>query len=82
VEVAITVLQRANRLLVPLGGVHRLEEGWAAYVVDDGRARLRQVTIGGRNGSEAEVVDGLREGERVVLYPTDRVEGGVRVRER
>jgi HlyD family secretion protein len=40
------------------------------------------VAIGGRNGSEAEVVDGLWEGERVVLYPTDKVEDGVRVRER
>ncbi|HVK00978.1 MAG TPA: efflux RND transporter periplasmic adaptor subunit [Gemmatimonadales bacterium] len=82
VEVAITVLQRANRLLVPLGGVHRLDEGWAAFVVDGGRARLREVAIGGRNGSEAEVLKGLREGERVVLYPTDKVEDGVRVRER
>jgi HlyD family secretion protein len=82
VEVAITVLERANRLLVPLGGVHRLEEGWAAFVVDGGRARLRKVAIDGRNGSEAEVLDGLREGERVVLYPTDKVEDGVRVRER
>jgi HlyD family secretion protein len=82
VEVAITVLQRANRLLVPLGGLHRLDEGWAAFVVDGGRARLRKVTIGAHNGSEAEVVAGLREGERVVLYPTDKVEDGVRVRER
>lgn len=82
VEVAITVLQRTDRLLVPLGGVHRLDEGWAAFVVDGGRARLRRVTIGGRNGSEAEVLEGLRESERVVLYPTDRVEDGVRVRER
>jgi HlyD family secretion protein len=82
VEVAITVLQRPSRLLVPLGGVHRLDQGWAAFVVDRGRARLREVAIGGRNGSEAEVVDGLREGERVVLYPTDKVEDGVQVRER
>jgi HlyD family secretion protein len=69
-------------LLVPLGGVHRLDEGWAAFVVDGDRARLRKVTIGGRNGSEAEVLKGLRESERVVLYPTDKVEDGVRVRER
>jgi HlyD family secretion protein len=82
VEAAITVLQRPDRLLVPLGGVHRLDEGWAAFVVDQGRARLRKVTIGDRNGSEAEVLDGLREGEHVVLYPTDKVEDGVRVRER
>jgi HlyD family secretion protein len=82
VEAAITVLQRPDRLLVPLGGIHPLDQGWAAFVVDQGRAGLRKVTIGDRNGSEAEVLDGLREGERVVLYPTDKVEDGVRVRER
>jgi HlyD family secretion protein len=82
VEAAITVLQRSDRLLVPLGGIHRLDEGWAAFVVDQGRARLRKVTIGDRNGSEAEVLEGLREGERVVLYPTDKVADGARVRER
>jgi HlyD family secretion protein len=82
VEVAITVLERPDRLLVPLGGIHRLGEGWAAFVVDDDRARLRKVAIGRRNDSEAEVLEGLREGERVVLYPTDKVEEGARVRER
>ena len=79
---AITVWERPDRLLVPLGGVHRLDQGWAAFVVDGGRARLRRVTIGRRNDREAEVLEGLGEGERVALYPTDKVEDGVRVRER
>jgi HlyD family secretion protein len=82
VEVAITVLERPDRLLVPLGGIHRLDEGWAAFVVDHGRARLRSVTVGARNDHEAEVLDGLEQGARVVLYPTDKVEEGVRVRAR
>ena len=82
VEVAIVVWEGADRLLVPGGGVHRQGDGWAAYVVEDGRARLRPVRIGRRSGSEAEVVDGLRAEERVVLYPTDNVEDGVRVVER
>jgi HlyD family secretion protein len=51
-------------------------------VVENGRARLRSVRVGRRNGSEAEVLEGLRAGERVVLYPTDNVEDGARVAER
>jgi multidrug efflux pump subunit AcrA (membrane-fusion protein) len=54
----------------------------AETVLEDGRARLRSVRVGRRNGSEAEVLEGLRAGERVVLYPTDNVEDGVRVAER
>jgi HlyD family secretion protein len=82
VEVGIVVWERAGRLLVPVGGVHRQGDGWAAYVVEAGRARLRSVRIGRRNGTDAEVLEGLREGERVVLYPTDNVEDGARVAER
>ena len=82
VEVAIVVWEQADRLQVPAGGIHRQGDGWAAYVVQAGRARLRTVRIGRRNGAAAEVLDGLREGERVVLYPTDNVEDGARVAER
>jgi HlyD family secretion protein len=82
VEVGIVVWEQAGRLLVPVGAVHRQGDGWAAYVVEAGRARLRSVRIGQRNGTDAEVLEGLREGERVVLYPTDNVEDGARVAQR
>jgi HlyD family secretion protein len=81
VEVAIMVWEGVDRVIVPGGGVHRQGDGWAAFVVEEGRARLRAVRIGRRNGSEAEIVHGLRAGERVVLYPTDNVLEGIRVEE-
>jgi HlyD family secretion protein len=52
------------------------------YVAEAGRARIRSIEIGRRNDREVEVVRGLREGDRVVLYPTDNVTEGVRVAER
>jgi HlyD family secretion protein len=82
VEVAIVVWSGADRLIVPGGGVHRQDDGWAAYVVHGGRARLRTVRLGRRNAESAEVLDGLGPGERVILYPTDNVRDGVRVEER
>jgi HlyD family secretion protein len=48
-------------------------------VVEAGRARPRDVLVGHRGESEAEVLGGLRAGERVILYPSDRVDDGVRV---
>ena len=38
------------------------------------------LVVGHRGESEAEVVGGLRPGERVILYPSDRVTDGLRVR--
>jgi HlyD family secretion protein len=37
------------------------------------------VTIGHRNDREAEVTDGLREGERVVMHPSDALTPDSRV---
>lgn len=82
VEASIVVWEGQHRLLVPGGAVFRQGNGWATYVDDRGRARLRVIRPGRRNGSEVEVLDGLRPGERVVLYPTDNVADGVRVARR
>jgi len=78
VEASITVWTGTGKLLVPGGAVFRQGEEWATYVVEKGRARLRPVQLGRRNSSEIEVVSGLRAGEPVVLYPTDKVHDGVR----
>jgi HlyD family secretion protein len=81
VEASILVWQGENRLLVPAGAVFRHDAGWSAYVLENGKARLATIEIGRRNGTEVEVLGGLREGQQVVLYPTDNVVDGARVRE-
>jgi HlyD family secretion protein len=78
VEASIVVWAGQDRLLVPGGALFRQGEGWATYVVEDGRTRLRSVEVGRRNAATVEVVKGLRAGERVVLYPTDKVQDGAR----
>ena len=67
-----------DRLLVPGGAVFREADGWATYVLQDGQTRLRPVELGRKNSADVEVLRGLDPGERVVLYPTDRVRDGAR----
>lgn len=58
------------------------EQGKAfVFVVADGRVERREVTTGRRRPGEVEIVDGLREGERVVVEGTQLVDAGTRVRE-
>jgi HlyD family secretion protein len=52
---------------------------WGTFVVENGRARARRVDIGHRNEDVAEVRSGLREGEEVIVHPSDEIAGGVRV---
>jgi HlyD family secretion protein len=73
---------RADALKVPIGALFRHDSVWAVFVAAEGRARLRTVEIGLRNDVEAEVVNGLREGERIVLYPPDTLTDGARIIER
>ena len=75
----ISLWEGKNLLAVPIGALFRNGTGWAVFVSDQGVARLRNVTIGQRNADDAEVLDGLAEGEAVILHPSDRVADGVRI---
>jgi len=51
------------------------------YVVRDGRVELRPVRTGFVSLNEVEALDGLAEGERVVVESLDRMRAGDRVRQ-
>jgi HlyD family secretion protein len=53
--------------------------GMAVFSVEQGRARLRPVTLGGRNGAQAWIREGLQPGASVVIYPPAAVRDAVRV---
>ena len=79
VESRIILWEGKNVLKVPSGALFRSGDRWSVFRVDGGRARLREVHLGHRNPSEAEILSGLREGDKVVLHPGDQVKDGVRV---
>ena len=81
VDVRIVVWEAGDVLKVPTAALFRRGEGWATYVIRDGRARVEPVTIGRRTGREAEVVAGLAEGAQVVVHPPDALSDGARVAE-
>jgi HlyD family secretion protein len=68
--------------IVPLTALFRHGDGWALFVEDGGRARLRPVVMGHRAGLKVEVVDGVAPGERVIVNPNERIEDGTRVEPR
>ena len=77
-----TVWEGRGVLRVPAGALLRTSAGWQLFVVEDGRARRRDVRIGHVGGADAEVLGGLREGETIVLFPSDKLRDGERVRAR
>ena len=72
----IVIWQQPRVLRLPAAAMFREGNGWAVFVVRGGRARLQPVTIGQVNDDFAELLGGAREGERVVLHPSDQVRDG------
>jgi HlyD family secretion protein len=79
VEVRLVLWRAEQAVKVSQGAVFRRGDGWAAFRVDGGVARLVPVRVGHRGETEVEVLSGLTPGATVVVDPGDRVEEGVRV---
>jgi HlyD family secretion protein len=82
VELEVELWRGPDRLLVPSGALFRERGVWWAFVVERGKARRREVDLGRRGGQTAEVLGGLSAGEEVVMYPSEAIADGTRVRVR
>ncbi|HET8746772.1 MAG TPA: HlyD family efflux transporter periplasmic adaptor subunit [Ramlibacter sp.] len=76
--------QRVDQaVLVPVGALFPIGDGgMGVFRIEDGRARLQPLELGGRNGSEAWVRSGLKPGQQVIVYPPPTVSDGHRVEAR
>ncbi len=77
----ITVHRSDNALRVPISALFRRGDKWAVFAAERGRARTVEIEIGERNATFAKVRNGLSEGARVIVHPSDRVGDSVRVEE-
>ena len=79
VEARIVTWENPEALRAPSGALFQRGSKWQTFIVDGGRARLRNIKVGRGNGLETEVLDGLRPGDQVVVYPGDQVADGARI---
>lgn len=82
VDARITLSAQDGALLVPSAALVRQGDGWQVFVVEGGKARARTVTFKDRHADSAWVQDGLKSGEKVILYPGSAMVDGQPVRER
>lgn len=79
VETSIVTQRVDNALAIPASAVFRDAEGWSAFVVEGGKAKRQPLTLGARTPEWIEVQSGLKQGAKVILYPSDRVVDGIEV---
>ena len=80
VQVSIVLNEAANVLQVPVSSLFRGKEGWHLFVIEDGRAVDKAVTIGMRGTLQAQVLAGVRMGDRVVVHPANELKDGMSVK--
>ena len=82
VEVRVVAWESDNVLQVPTSALFRDEQGWATFVMENGKAVRRRLEVGPQNDKAAVVLSGLKAGERVITHPSADITDGVEVAER
>jgi len=90
VEARFILWEGDNILQIPTSALFRDDKdvrtngdaghGWACYVIEQGRAKRRAVSISRRSGLQVEITSGLQEGDRVLLYRGHNIVDGSRVK--
>lgn len=83
VRVRIYTAEKAKTPVVPRSALFRGEGSrWQLFAVKNGKATVRDVRIGLMNDREAEIIEGLAAGEKVVVAPESGLSEGLRVEPR
>lgn len=80
VEGRIVIWQNDDLLKVPASSLFRVGAAWNLFIVEEGRARRREVEVGHRNALEAEILNGIDAGAVVIRHPSNAIEDGIRVK--
>ncbi|MCL6592674.1 MAG: efflux RND transporter periplasmic adaptor subunit [Alicyclobacillus sp.] len=80
VDVHIVSAAHAHALVIPYQSLTPQGNGYAVFVVNQGRALLRPVTIGITTDTWVEVTRGLQAGDVVVVNPPSTLQNGAAVK--
>ncbi|WP_210396295.1 efflux RND transporter periplasmic adaptor subunit [Motiliproteus sediminis] len=80
VTVTVSVPTEQQVILIPQASVQEDQQGRFVMVVGDGNKVVKRlVTLGDRYGVEWQVVEGLQEGERIVVEGLQKIRAGIEV---
>jgi HlyD family secretion protein len=83
VEAKIVIWEHDAVLQIPTSAAFRTGEQWSVFLINvDDVVTMRAIETGRRSGRTTEVLDGLVEGDRVILHPSDQLSEGTHIVER
>ena len=78
-RVEFTTLNNRNMIIIPRNALVGSIKNPQVFVVENGTTKLRNLTIGKESGANIEVLQGLMEGEEVVVSGQNNVEDNTKV---
>ena len=79
VKVALQLEAPIEKILVPQSALIADQKGIYVFIVEDGKAAVRRLTLGGEQGPNMIVDDGLKAGDQVVVQGMDTLRPGAAV---
>jgi membrane fusion protein, multidrug efflux system len=79
VRVAVEAEKPEEKVLVPQSALIVDQQGTYVFVVEDGKATVKRVKLGGESGADAIVDSGLKGGEQVVVQGMESLRPGTPV---
>ena len=78
-NIKILTDSRNNTLWIPESAVFEYKNGDYVFVNSQGTATLREIKKGMESGDQIEVLEGLAEGEMVILSPNEQIKEGSKI---
>lgn len=82
VQAEIILWEETDVLQIPRSAVFPYGDAHAVFIMENGQAQRRPITIGMQSGLRTQVLDGIQEGEWIVNHPDERIEEGTRIQRR
>lgn len=79
-DIKVITASRKNILLIEEGAVFDYQGKPHVFVVENGRAKLREIEKGLESDEKVEVLKGLGEGEEIILSPDETINEGMKVK--
>jgi len=78
-QASIIEKEYKNCIVVPESALHTDKNGYHVFIVNNGVARLKNVSAGIKQGSSVQILSGIESGDRVVIFGGNNINNGEKV---
>ena len=78
--IKIADYSKNNSIVIPLNAVQRSTSGDYVFVADKGEAKKKTVKVGAVSGAQAEILNGLSNGDKLITQGASEVEDGDKIK--